>query len=348
MNNRLIVFLILTLFALLPITAFSQNRNVYWVHGFGGDATAWQHYATIFANERKINSTCHSYNTTDGLDPAAAEVRNSVTNTSPTNIGIGHSMGGVMIREVDRMPIVGNGAAAKKFGGYITIASPNYGAPISANVINGNVNSVIATATNCLTAGPLAEFFGLPWTIISGWTTQKVTDTILEGVDFMSAATNNDLMEGSPKMELLNNNPDYTPVENRIAIIAEETSPVHWRMIGSMIWGAGSSGNPGDEQMVSLADQIEEVYNAMRIAHMTFSVLNPIAVIHHTNCAYAYKKGQDWMKDSETIWCNLIKSTRVETTTQMQWVWVNTCNNPKCLCKQMPTEEGLGNPALLI
>jgi len=351
MKNKLFVFLMLILFELSKITAFSQDRNVYWVHGFGGDASSLQHYATIFTNERKINSTRHSYNTTNGLDPAAAGLRNSVTNTNSTNLGIGHSMGGVMIREVDRMPIAGNSSAPKKFGGYITIASPNYGAPISANVINGSVNSAAATALDRLTAGCFSEspVLALPWAIISGWSTTKVANSFLDRVDFMSAATNNDLKEGSTRMNLLNENSAFVPVVNRISIIAEETSPVHWRMTGSMVFGAGSSGNPGDQQMVSLANQLRGSYQNKVDFHDAayklniFPFPNPIAMAYHLNCVNQWKKGRDWLDQSETIWCNLIKTTKTVTTTQWQWVWLS-CTKPNCPCKKMPIEDEFGNP----
>ena len=311
----------LILFVMPKLTAFSQNRNVVWVHGLGGDGTAWQHYATIFENERKIVSTRPTYTTTSGLSPAATQLMNSWTNTTSTNIGIGHSMGGVVIREVDRI----TNSNEKRFGGFITIASPNYGAPISANVLNGNANSVIATAMDKLGAGPLSEFFiqiGLPWTIISGWTTTQVTNLILNNVAFMSSATNNSLKEGSTPMTTLNN---FNSTAYKISIIAEETTPVHWRMAGSMFYGANSGNTPGDEKMVQVANEIRGVYNSRYNSHKAYDkelnwILDPVGTALHVFLANEWKKGRDWMDQSETIWKSLIKATQSVTTYEWKWV----------------------------
>ena len=315
MKTDKILFFIVVLFVMTELTAFSQNRNVVWVHGFGGDDSAWQHYETIFSNERQINSTRQSYNTTSGLTPAANAVKNGFNSTAPTNLAIGHSMGGVMIREVDRTTASND----KRFGGFITVASPNYGAPISANVLNGNVNSFIVKATNDLTAGFIAQSFGMPWTIITDWTTQVVIDLLIGCSDFTSTTTNNDLKEGSTAMNTLNN---FTSNAHRISIIAEETSPVHWRLIGTMTFGAGSSfSNPGDAMMVSIANILRNQYNSWYIAHQASAISNPLLFYHHQTCAIAYKKGKDWFDDSETVWCNLIKTTRTETITVNDLIW---------------------------
>ena len=63
--------LIFITLSLLCIVAYSQNRDVVWVHGFTADASAWQHYATIFTQERKINSKQWTINTTSGLGSAS-------------------------------------------------------------------------------------------------------------------------------------------------------------------------------------------------------------------------------------------------------------------------------------
>jgi len=294
MKSKIIVFLVLILFTMPKITAFSQNRNVYWVHGFTGSAVEWQHYATLFANERKINSIRPTYKSTSGLTKAAQDLENSVSNSS-ANMGIGHSMGGVTIREVEKR----NGSNTK-FGGYITISAPNYGAPISDNVLNQEANKVIATGLKKLASGPIAEFgpkIAPVWKIFEDWTTKMVTDALLNVSDFTSQATNNDLKVGGQRMNELNN---FNSTSHRISIITEETSPVHWRIVGSMKIGAGSSGNPGDQQMVTAINEIRWIYNHMYQKAWAIGFLGK---------AKEWKKGRDWLDNSETIWCSLIKSS---------------------------------------
>ncbi|MCL2073748.1 MAG: hypothetical protein FWH18_07500 [Marinilabiliaceae bacterium] len=307
MKSKASFFIILILLLISKITMFSQNRNVVWVHGLGGDASSWQHYANIFQNERKIFSARPTYNYANGLSPAATQLKNAWTNTAATNIGIGHSMGGVVIREVDR-----NTTNDKRFGGFITIASPNYGAPISANVLNGNAVSVIANAVAKLTAGPSVDPVWAPITILAGTLSVAIIQNNLNTIkNYFSQATNNDLKEGSNAMNNLNN---YSSATHKISIIAEETSPVHWRMIGSMIHGAGSSGNPGDAKMAGNVSILRSFYNAKYIFYLGGIFTIPLA--------FKWKQGRDWLDDSQSIWCSLIKASRLEqqTTTNSQWV----------------------------
>ena len=138
---------------------------------------------------------------------------------------------------------------------------------MSDNILNGNVNSAATTALNRLTAGPLAQspVFGLPWLIVSGWTTTQVANLFLQGVGFLSQSTNNDLKEGSQAMKNLNENPNFVPVNNKISIIAEETSPVHWRMISTFLNGAGSSSTPGDEVLITTMNLASAVYHIKHV-----------------------------------------------------------------------------------
>ena len=316
MKNKVIIFLMLFLFALPKITAFAQNRNVYWVHGLGGNETAWEYYANIFTSERKINSIRQNYGpTTDGLAPAAARLRNSVTNTNSTNLAIGHSMGGVMIREVDRMPIANNPNAAKKFGGYITVASPNNGAPVSANLLNGNVAKAAQKAVEDMMAGPTSDPLMILPLIVGGVYVHLFVPFDIN-LDFLSQTTNNDLKEGSKAMNDINDFTQYTPVPHRISIIAEETSPVHWRMISSMRNGAGTNNEPGDDIFVNKANNIKDFYVTMRHVHMLNPFLGP-----------KWQKNVDWMNRSEHVWGGLIKATKQELVSVWEWVWM-PCDPP--------------------
>jgi len=310
MNINLSEFVMFVLIVLANRMAFSQNRNVVCVHGFGDDFSAWEHYATIFSNERKINSTRQSYPTANGLTTAANALRNTVPDAASTNLGIGHSLGGLMIREVDRVP----GAGGNKFGGYITLATPNYGAPVATSVLSGNVQSAISTAISQLVAGPLSEMpaFGLPWIILPGaseYTTDWVANQLAKLINITTNATYTDMQTGSAAMDNLLH---FSSTANRIAIVAEETSPVHWRLLGSMMNRGQSNGQPNDENLLAIMNQIREVYNSLYINHQALAIglgdMIPFLGFH-SNAAAQWKKGQDWMDNSETIWCSLIKTT---------------------------------------
>ena len=344
MKNLISIFLMVFLFTIPNIDVVSQNRNVVWVHGLGDDSGAWEHYATIFEAERQINNTRQSYGTSGGLGAAALQLKNSFTNTNATNLGIGHSMGGLMIRDVDRT----TGTNDKRFGGFITVASPNYGAPIANSIQNGSVANAIAIAFYRLTAGPLYEPFGIPWTIITGWSTTKVANILNDLVAKFNSASINDLQEGSPVLDLLNN---FNSNAQMISIIGEETSPVHWRLASTMLYGAGSSGNPGDQQMASIINNIRGVYNVWVETHeiariAALAMGNFFGAGYHSTAFNEWKQGRDWLDESETIWCNLIKASRLESYIVGEWIEI-PCTNPNCACKlQGPPGPGNHGPMI--
>ena len=322
-----IALLITFTFSMLNVTA--QDRNVAWVHGLDGNASSWQHYNQIFDNERNLNSLRTTYNTENGITNSANQVINSMNtrygnNTNgannPQNLGIGHSMGGLMLRDTDR--ITANGT--KKFGGYITVTSPNYGAPISNSLIDGSVENAAENACNKLADGPAAQLFSLPWGIVSNLATNVLCDKFIDN-DLVQGlqgtpVTNNDLRVGSQTINDIN---DYNTNLPRISIWAEENSPVHWRMISSNLYG-------NDTKFVNTVNTARGVYNGFYIYNTSLAVVtgvfgfwNPFAwglTATYIYRATQWKKGRNWIDDSENIWSSLIKTTRSEP----QTYWVNT------------------------
>ncbi len=312
--NSFYLFIILNSFSV-----FSQ-RNIAWVHGLGGDSSFWQHYNTIFDNERNINSLRTSYNTSNGLDFAANQVTSSMitkygaNSNNSLNIGIGHSMGGLMLRNSDRLNSVGN----KKFGGIITVCSPNNGAPIANSVQNGSVTSAGQIACTRLTAGPNAQITAIPF---SGLLCNKfITNSLFDS--FISPTTANDIKTGSTIVNSINNAASTTPLIN---ISAVENSPVHWRLMGSL------SGN-SDQSLVDTANTVRGIYDGFYKVNIGLSIVygvggffNPFlwikaAFFYHAGCEW--KKGRDWIDDSENVWCSLIKTTLIQQ--ESYWVeeWV--------------------------
>lgn len=341
-----IALLITFTFSMLNVTA--QDRNVAWVHGLDGNASSWQHYNQIFDNERNLNSLRTTYNTENGITNSANQVINSMNtrygnNTNgannPQNLGIGHSMGGLMLRDADR--ITGNGT--KKFGGYITVTSPNYGAPISNSLLDGSVERAAQNACNKLPDGPASQVFSLPWGVISNLTTNQLCDKFIDN-DLVqnlqgTPVTNKDLKVGSPTINAINN---YNTNLPRISIWGEENSPVHWRMISSDLYG-------NDTQFVNMVNSVRGVYNGFYIYNTSLAVVtgvvgfwNPFAwgkTALYGYRATQWKKGRNWIDDSENIWSSLIKTTRREPQTYWTATWVN-CEYPPI----MPHKASLGGP----
>ncbi|MBK9291889.1 MAG: hypothetical protein IPM52_09720 [Bacteroidetes bacterium] len=297
------------------------QRNVAWIHGLEGDEGSWAHYEQIFTLERNIISLRETYNTSNGLNTAAVQViasTNSFCNPYDTNnLGIGHSMGGLMLRQADRITSGSN----KRFGGYITVASPNYGAPIANSVLDGSVQSAASVACNKLADGPLAELFILPWGIYANLTTNAVCNFIAANANIQSLAgsptTINDLKVGSQIIQQLKAHTDNSSIP-RISVWAEETSPVHWRMFSTEIYN-------NDLELVDKIGVARNVYNAYYGVNLTKAIAAAIGALYNPlllplSALYTYrstqwKKGRDWFDDSENIWCGLIKSTETQLVT---------------------------------
>lgn len=321
-------------FSILNVIA--QDRNVAWVHGLDGNASSWQHYEQIFKNERNLNNLRTTYNTDNGITYAANQVINSMNTrykdnangaNNPQNLGIGHSMGGLMIRDADRMTANGT----KKFGGYITVTSPNYGAPISNSLLDGSVERAAKNACNKLADGPAAQLLNLHWGIVSNLTTNVLCNKYIDN-DLVqnlqgTPVTNKDLKVGSPTINAINN---YNTNLPRISIWGEENSPVHWRMISSSIYG-------NDTKFVNIVNTARGVYNGFYVYNTSLAVVSGIfgfwnpfswgATALYGYRATQWKKGRNWIDDSENIWSSLIKTTRRESRTYWVISW-EPCEYP--------------------
>tara|TARA_B110000037_G_C17100740_1_gene497856 strand:- start:67 stop:1401 length:1335 start_codon:yes stop_codon:yes gene_type:complete len=332
-----IILLITFFFCAFNVTA---QRNVNWVHGLDGNASSWEHYNQIFDAERteftNASSLRATYPTDNGIDSSANSVINSMNTYYGTtgadqahnsrNLGIGHSMGGLMIRDVDRL----NGSGNKNFGGYITVTSPNYGAPISNSIIDGSVESAAENACNKLADGPLAQLFSLPWGIVSNLATNVLCDKFIDN-DLIqnlqgTPVTNADLRVGSPTINAINNYTDNTNSNiPRISIWAEENSPVHWRMFSSAV-------SNNDMTLVNTVNSARGVYNGFHIYNTSLGIASVVGgfwnpLLWGSSGLYFYRasqwrKGRNWIDDSENIWSSLIKTTRRETQTYWTYQYI--------------------------
>ena len=319
--------------SLLLLQNSMAQRNVIWVHGLYEDEHFWTHYNQIFDNELAEFTNSSSYKgdfSTSSITNGAYDLMYKMTNyygytnsNNYRNIGIGHSMGGLMIRETDRL----RDGTSKKFGGYITVCTPNYGAPIANTLLEINLDDLANDACNTLNAGPTSEFapvdFGIDLSInhlcnysidLANINKYIPDSTILEN-----------LKEGSSAINAINN---YTNNNNpnipRISIWANENSPVHWRLLSTTMYP-----NDPDSKLVNKVNIIRASYNAHYLIHRSaavfyitifgtsFSILNPLAGYK----AAQWKKGRDWIDNSENQWNGLIKTTKRIPQTYWVEVW---------------------------
>ena len=121
----------------------AQDRNVYWLHGFNGVTSHWRRYADKFQSDREMASSRIFYATNGSIN----NITNGINISShPQNIGIGHSLGGVICRNFE---VTGG----DEVGGVITVHSPNQGASVAKAVNDGraeefltHISTTVATA----------------------------------------------------------------------------------------------------------------------------------------------------------------------------------------------------------
>jgi hypothetical protein len=137
-----------------------------------------------------------------------------------------------------------------------------------------------------------------------------------------TAATPTDLAVGSSALQQLNGS--STSIR-RIAIWGNESSPVHWRTVSSSV-----TSNVSDKIVPQIANKFRGIYNGfyvtqniLGIVHAISTAINasfgsPLAIksaimsANAFHCAAQWKKGRDWLDQSEGIWTDLIGAQRWE------------------------------------
>lgn len=276
MKNILILLIICA-----PFLSFSQERHVFWAHGLNGNADFWNdEYARAQRNFR-IRSTGFTYKTSDGVSNYANRVRSGSVSIKGTNtIAIGHSMGGVAIREADRDD-------ASLYGGMITFGSPLDGAKLANGVLNGSIDKFVQHSLDELSRGPIATQSKNAWqtfkesvsnvlkgngagVIVRNFASSAILDItsdLTEGFNeaitgiFSSTSTSvKDLAENSAYYNTIK---DFSNSKPKIFAYGEESSPVHARMFISSI--------TLDDQFASL---LLTAYNTVRSAYKSGSEMS--------------------------------------------------------------------------
>jgi hypothetical protein len=333
MKKLSILFFCLGFF--FSLGSIAQNKNAYWVHGLGDDETAWQHYASIFEAERRMNSSRPRYFSTTDVISSTNSISGNITPNSQ-NIGIGHSMGGTVLRNLDRV----SSPTSRRINGLITVASPNFGAGIANAFDDQSLFYARDKACNDLTAGPDAELFGI-YSNVSSVPLQLGLGAFLTFDNICSIlftnktiekfagsqAARTDLKMGSPLLGQINS---YNSSIPRLTMIAEENRPVHWRMVSRTLTRNWSS--PSDQVFPDVMTGVEVIYSGFFVARTAGTIVNAIlgfinpvlfakaAINAHK--AIQWKKGVDWLNDSETIWNGLTKSSRLEPEKYWVWTWI--------------------------
>ncbi len=295
----------------LSVQPLMGQHPVNWVHGLNADAEFWASEQALFIAERRIvGGTNNGYNNNAGVGAFANNVQNA-TNTGGNSLAIGHSMGGLAVREVIRQ----NSAA---YQGIILCGAPLRGARIMNSFQNGSVDEAIENGGWQVVRGPLAHF-GIRTYLVGGLVANAIVPGLREIFDFnyinynqtYGAPTVDDLAENSGYMQGINTFSSPTP---RVYIWGNENSPVHWRLLASTRrYGNNQNWEDGeDQQLPNTISTVSDVYLAFfitnSVAAVAFAIaLDPLHAAYHGWAAFEWKAGWDYLrKNSESDWASLI------------------------------------------
>ena len=155
MNSRIFIFALL----LICIIFNTNSANKYvWLHGLNDDSNCWSIYQKAFTptNAKKLY-----YDSESGIEQMSSDLWSnySMQKWETNNILIGHSMGGLIARELEY-----NHPGAIK--GIITIGTPHQGASVMKELHNGGATNltvkVANKALNSVQASVTAIFYTIP------------------------------------------------------------------------------------------------------------------------------------------------------------------------------------------
>jgi hypothetical protein len=145
----------------------AQDKPVIWLHGYNNNSGFWgasgKHGVTS-QSQRRLFSLYPSYTsiTIGGITPISQSVAtDQIPQYGDQACIIGHSMGGLVAREIERL--YGN----TRFGGIVSVGTPHTGVPMVSNIRNGNAGRFVSKLLREVYE-PIAAAFGyIPGTIAS-------------------------------------------------------------------------------------------------------------------------------------------------------------------------------------
>ncbi len=314
----------------------AQDRGMVWAHGLNENSVFWEGYQDAFDDERRMFSSNPSLNSTQGVAGMANELRGAAAGAAGANsIAIGHSMGGVALREVGRNN-------ANFMGGIITVGSPMNGARIANSLANGQLDAAVLLGAQDMAAGPattlgagVTGFFGpFSWVgslvgyaggrVIIDRFIPDVVGNIRQDLLDNTGQSAVDLSEGSAYMQQAI--PSFVDLP-RISVFGNENSPTLFRISSS-----AATNGANDTQFVDVANELGDVYDDAYESFKGTTIIGRVWRVLYTTGSNLYiadqwKKGRDYVREyAEADWSRLTGAVRTETVT-VSGVVVSLCTS---------------------
>jgi hypothetical protein len=344
MKNIFNKFLSTFFLSLLLISVSFAQRNFVMVHGLGGGVKSQAPYANLFAlraNGTSVNPINFEHNSADGIVAAADDATTKATNLSAgrsvanraNDIAIGHSMGGLTVREMDRKGTKPN--QTKMFGGFVITGPPIHGSRMPTSFQDGSVHvffnglckevildpilSLVSGLLDVFGAGGLANFINQLQNLDN-----EICNMLFKLVqkdEQFAAFQTNSINDFSMNANYLDNPTtginSFTSPTHKVCFMGNENGPVHWRLFSSFI----KTPNDGtlhdgthDQIGVNFMDDVEdlEFFAGIGFSAMSFACLfEPetwYLVLPFGRIGYQFFDGYLWLQQSESQYNNLIGS----------------------------------------
>ena len=264
---------------------------------------------------------------------------NFFANINSNNIAIDIGMGGIVLRESDRLN------PQRRFGGLITLGSPNRGGAVINAMQNGEVQSLFQEGCTEMSQASgvilLAIAVDMPYTnnllfftlqsvfAVAGATLVTFQNLICHGLyddilrySLPTAAapqTATDLAEGSNIINMLNDpNLNNTPTF-KIGVYGVENSPVHMRVASSLknrpfVHPLDQANT--DEELVRTFHNVNDVLNILGIAFAAIAIVQAVnslwnwpllfSAAINAWASYECSDAARWIAQSESKWHQLI------------------------------------------
>lgn len=332
--------------------SLAQDRNVVWVHGMEGSAQSWQQNYQHYTGAKKITNVVVAYNSANGAIDAANQVRTQINsqlgtgNTNPTNMAIGHSMGGLTIRQMEKDDKQNN---VNRIGGFITVGTPHNGAQIANAEQQGLIKPFLQNGVNDLLAGPTAVVLGVP--VIANFVSTKLSDWIgamlySEFKSFGQGGAIDDLKVGNPTLATLN---AYNCTKPRIALAGNEDAPALWKQIGSIALNSPSNiprNQVKDNAVADMASKATGIYDGFYWTYRVLSWVPKVKFVnnYYVNCANAWLRGKVWIERANGIWFGMAGA--VQSSTMVSYPFLsNSCALGICIGKVQSQSFQINTPA---
>jgi len=202
------IFIFVSLLTFL-FTVEIQANNYVWIHGLNDDSYCWKVYNEAFTAGigTKVDYSCRYY--------TLPQIANSVwygnyLSNKPNMILIGHSLGGLVARELDA-------THAGNIKGIITIGTPHQGAPIETQLANGGVRQLagkvydkVTKSIKCsivcrggILGAPVGAVTWIGATILANSLKEKALDNVMGSMESRNQPCEGDIKPGSTYMNTI-------------------------------------------------------------------------------------------------------------------------------------------------